>query len=108
MLHGVKEVVERPMVAFRGLRTVDARFGDPREFVKIPDPEGLCLCATLPSGVIVKMGDDPRECEGFTFCVFVDKELKLQDWSWVRASRFDAHHPIGWKERFVEKIWQNR
>lgn len=103
----VKEVVENPKVAFRGLRTVDEKFGDPREYVKVPDPDGLCLCAVPPPSVVSASGLDPRKVVGFTFAVFVDKDLKLLDWDWIQATKFENHHPVDWESRFVERIWQS-
>jgi len=40
-LHCVAAIATEPTVAFEGLRTVDAKFGDPREYVSVPDPGGI-------------------------------------------------------------------
>ena len=36
-LYCVKAIIEKPAVAFQGLRTIDERFGDSREYVAVPD-----------------------------------------------------------------------
>lgn len=96
-------VLEHPQVVFRGLRTVDAAFGDPREYVSLPDPDGLCFLGVPPNEVLAKARRPSRA--GFTFATFVDKRLTVMDWDWIASSRFDEVLPIGWEHRFVEKIW---
>lgn len=102
-LYCVKNVVENPKVAFRGLRTVDEAFGDPRTFVQEPDSDGLCV-ASIPQGKAIQRGGQFGK-EGFTFAVFVDARLTVLDWDWIRADRDYPHRPIGWGERFDELIW---
>ncbi len=99
----VKEIVENPTVAFRGLRTVDEQFGDAREYVAVPDADGLCLCGVPPRVVLKEAGISKKH--GFTFAVFVDQRLTVFDWDWIRASRYSPDCPIGWEHRFTEKIW---
>lgn len=102
----VKAITEKPAVAFRGLRTVDERFGDPREYVEVPETEGLCLSGRPPKSALNKAGISERD--GFVFAVFVDKNLTVLDWDWIRASRYSPDRPVGWEARFIEEIWPRR
>ena len=104
-LYCVKDIVESPQVAFRGLRTVDAAFGDPREYVSVPDETGLCF-AGIPSGAALHRSDARGEvAAGRVFAVFMDGRRWISDWDWIRADPEYPSRPIGWERRFRELIW---
>lgn len=107
-LYCVEHIATKPSVAFEGLRTVDAKFGDPREYVTVPDPDGLCLCGLPPSHVVCRSqeGQDTKpDRTGQTFCVFVDSEFIIRDWDWIVASQEYSDRPQGWANRFDRLIW---
>jgi hypothetical protein len=103
-LYCVAHIATEPTVAFEGLRTVDAKFGDPREYVSVPDPGGICLCGIPKPGIIKRTGREAAP-DGATFCVFVDSRLTVLDWDWITADREYLDRPIGWKERFDRLLW---
>ena len=102
--HCAKEIVECPAVAFLGLRTVDDSFGDHRNYISLPDPDGLCMCGIPANDVLRKARRVTRP--GYTFAVFLDNRLTIMDWDWIAESRYDQSHPIGWEHRFGKRIWQ--
>ena len=103
-LHCVRQIVEQPTVAFKGLRTVDAQLGDPRQYVQLPDPDALCL-AGIPGYRVLPDGSKARAPEGYTFAVFTDRRLVVFDWDWIISDPETAAFPTHWQTRFGEKIW---
>jgi|GEM_PF-5876705 len=103
-LHCVRQIVEQPTVAFKGLRTVDAQLGDPRQYVQLPDPDALCL-AGIPGYRVLPDGSKARAPEGYTFAVFTDRRLVVFDWDWIISDPQTAAFPTHWQTRFGEKIW---
>ncbi len=103
----VKSIVQRPEVAFIGLRTIDDQF---REFLKEqrihvdePDPNGLCLAGRPAARRAAdgRMVDPPH---GKTFAVFVDPALTIMDWDWMETDS-DGVSPIASIRRFGKRIW---
>ena len=103
-LHCVSEIIGSPQVAFQGLRTVDDKFGDKRQYVELPESDGLCI-AGIPSRRILADGNIVRPHEGYTFAIFTDSRLTVKDWDWIRNDIEYPHRPIGWSQRFNELIW---
>lgn len=102
-LYCVEQIAKAPAAGFEGLRTVDQKFGDPRQFIELPDPEGICLVG-IPSKRSLEVGIVPPPA-GYTFAVFADRRRTIFDWAWIRSDPEEANLPIGWRDRFNRRIW---
>lgn len=103
----VKVMVQSFYAAFEGLRAIDAKFGDPADYVREPDKNGLCICG-IPNRRWSLTGETPPP-PGYTFCVFADSRLVVSNWAWIKSDPSDPRLPIGHSSipRFDKQIWPN-
>lgn len=104
-LYSVREVIECPSVAFKGLRAIDDFIRRPPPHIVLPDPDGLCLAAIPKFRQIREMVKAPPP-PGKTFTVFVTAGLEVYGWEWRLGEPGLLDHPVGWKKAFGSRIWQ--
>lgn len=103
-LHSVAWLGKSPTAGFEGIRHVDGAFGDPMQFVELPDPAGICLCGIPPYRQFrkdVKVPPPP----GYTFCLVATTRCEIWNWFWIASDKSDEQLPVDWRKRFDRQVW---
>ena len=73
-LYFVEAIVDKPAVAFQGIRFVDDSIVDRRNFLELPSPDGLCL-AGVPKSRTIREDIVVPPPPGMTFAVYLKSTL---------------------------------
>lgn len=96
--------VDIPAAGFEGIRHVDGAFGDPKQFVELPDPAGICLSGIPPYRQLredIRVPPPP----GKTFCLVASTKCEIWNWFWIVSDPVDEQLPIDWDKRFDRQVW---
>ena len=103
-LHSVKWLCENPVAGFEGIRHLDNSFCDPKDFVELPDPGGICVSG-IPNERYLRRDVVVPVQRNVTFCFVGTTRLVIWNWFWFTGDRLNPQFPDGWKERFDRQVW---
>jgi hypothetical protein len=86
----VQQVLLHPAAIFSGVRE---------------HQEGGTCYTGVPTCAYTNGGSKVPPVPGKVFCVYVNPRDRLFEWGWEQADPDEVGLPIGWQERFKERIW---